>query len=245
MVLARVTGAKPLRRVVVVTRDVTDRRRRERQIAEQNERLETFAAMVSHDLQNPLSIASGNLELYRRTGDETRLERIDRALERMSGLTSDLLNLARQGGVVDDPTPVDLFDCATAALETSPLSSDQVDISEALPTVLANTAQVRSLFENLFRNAADHAGSDPQVWVEPLPDGSGFAVEDDGPGILDTDTESVFELGYSSKVNGTGLGLHILETIATAHGWEVSVTSGRTGGARFEIRGVDETSDDS
>lgn len=240
--------------IVVVTRDVTERRRREGQIAAQNERLERFAAMVSHDLQTPLSVASGSLELYRQGGEEAALERVDRALLRMSELTSDLLTLAREGGRVDDPVPVDLFAVATAALETSPLPTDRVTVDPDLPTVLGSEARVRSLFENLFRNVADHAGPDARVWVEPFSDagdsedgddgeGEGFVVEDDGPGIATADAESVFELGNTSGSDGTGIGLHVVDTIASAHGWEVSVTAGRHGGARFEFRGVDVVSE--
>jgi signal transduction histidine kinase len=85
------------------------------------------------------------------------------------------------------------------------------------------------------------------VWVAPLTDGdgdsggsaAGFVVEDDGPGIAADDAESVFELGTSSDHDGTGIGLHVVDTIATAHGWDVSVTAGRHEGARFEFRGVD------
>jgi PAS domain S-box-containing protein len=238
--------------VVVTVQDVTERRRREGRITAQNERLERFAATVSHDLQTPLSVASGSLELYRRTGDETSLERVDRALQRMSELTSDLLGLAREGRRVEDPDPVDLSTVAAAALETSPLPADGVAVHPDLPTVLGSEVRVRSLFENLFRNVADHAGPDARVWVAPLTDGDdsddgdgdhgdavGFVVEDDGPGIAADDAESVFELGTSSDHDGTGIGLHVVDTIASAHGWDVSVTAGRHDGARFEFRGVD------
>ncbi|WP_142858352.1 PAS domain S-box protein [Salinigranum halophilum] len=228
-------------RVVVVTRDITDRHRRERQITAQNERLNAFTAMVSHDLQNPLAVASGSLELYRQTGDEAALDRVDQALRRTSELTSDLLSLSRQGRTVEDPVPVDIADCVTAALETSPLPADTVTVAAGLPTVRGDESRVRSLFENLFRNVADHAGDDPRVWVEPLAgaDGVGFAVEDDGPGIPVDAADSVFELGHSSDRDGTGIGLYIVDTIAAAHGWDVSVTTGRDGGARFEFTGID------
>jgi signal transduction histidine kinase len=68
---------------------------------------------------------------------------------------------------------------------------------------------------------------------------NGFFVEDDGPGIPEEMREKVFEAGYSSEEEGTGLGLSIVGTIAEAHGWTVSVTEGREGGARFELTGVD------
>jgi len=63
----------------------------------------------------------------------------------------------------------------------------------------------------------------------------GFYVADDGPGVPEANRESVFEAGYSTSSDGTGLGLRIVEGIATAHGWTVSVTESADGGARFEI----------
>jgi signal transduction histidine kinase len=248
--------------VVLSARVLADERLHDRQ----DDRLDTLARTVSHDLRTPLSVASGSLALYRQTGDGELLDRIQRAHERIEQLTAELLAHARQGRVVDDTHPVSLRDCAVAALSTTPLPADRVTVAETLPTVEGDDSRVRALFENLFRNVADHAGPDTRVWVERLPappgrdatdgrgagggpgadDGrdeddaiGGFVVEDDGPGIPAADAESVFEPGYSTDADGTGLGLDIVAAIAAAHGWEVTVTEGRAGGARFEFRGVD------
>ncbi|WP_380676007.1 PAS domain S-box protein [Salinigranum sp. GCM10025319] len=67
----------------------------------------------------------------------------------------------------------------------------------------------------------------------------GFYVEDDGPGIPATDRDRVFEGGYSTTEDGTGLGLRIVREVADAHGWDVAVTDGTDGGARFEVTGVE------
>jgi signal transduction histidine kinase len=83
----------------------------------------------------------------------------------------------------------------------------------------------------------EHAGEDVTVTVGDL-DG-GFYVADDGPGIPESDRERVFETGYSTSDGGTGFGLEIVATVATAHGWDVRVTDAADGGARFEFTGVD------
>ena len=75
-----------------------------------------------------------------------------------------------------------------------------------------------------------------RIFVGRLPDG--FYVADDGPGIDPSNRESVFDPGHTTADEGTGFGLTIVERIADAHGWDVSVTEGRTGGARFEFEGV-------
>jgi len=68
---------------------------------------------------------------------------------------------------------------------------------------------------------------------------NGFYVADDGTGIDPSERDAVFDPGHSTERDGTGFGLSIVERIAEAHGWEVSVTESRTGGARFEFTGVD------
>jgi signal transduction histidine kinase len=67
----------------------------------------------------------------------------------------------------------------------------------------------------------------------------GFFVEDDGSGIPETDRKQVFERSYTTSEDGTGFGLAIVEGIVEAHDWEIVVTEGADGGARFEITGVE------
>ena len=67
----------------------------------------------------------------------------------------------------------------------------------------------------------------------------GFYVADDGVGVPPEDRERVFESGYSTDEEGIGTGLAVVEDLATAHGWTVSVTESAAGGARFEFDGVE------
>jgi signal transduction histidine kinase len=76
-----------------------------------------------------------------------------------------------------------------------------------------------------------------QVTVGTLNDG--FFVEDTGPGIPIDDREKVFEEGFSTRGSGTGLGLSVVLTVATAHEWDIQISEAETGGARFEITGVE------
>ena len=75
------------------------------------------------------------------------------------------------------------------------------------------------------------------VTVGALADG--FSVEDDGAGIPAEHRESIFDTGYSTSTGGTGFGLRIVQQVAEAHGWDIAVTEGTAGGARFQITGVD------
>lgn len=103
-------------------------------------------------------------------------------------------------------------------------------------SIKADRSQLQQLFENLYRNAVEHGGRDVTITVGTLADG--FYVEDDGPGIPEGERTEVFESGYSTTEEGTGFGLSIVKQVVEAHGWEISVTDGSEGGARFEITGV-------
>ena len=210
--------------------------RRERELARQNERLEEFAGIVSHDLRNPLNVAVGNLELARETGDDGDFARAGDAMDRMDELISDLLTLARQGALVDDFERVPLRDVVEEARSTAGSAGSTLEIDGDLGEVSCDRGRLRQLLENLIRNAVEHAGPEATVTVSRTE--TGFAVEDDGPGIPADRRESVFDAGYSTNDEGTGFGLNIVRSIAEAHGWDVSVGESPDGGARFEFSGV-------
>jgi PAS domain S-box-containing protein len=85
----------------------------------------------------------------------------------------------------------------------------------------------------------DGAPADGGVTITVGDLADGFYVEDDGSGIPTAERGQVFEAGYSNSAGGTGFGLAIVDGIADAHGWEVSVAGSAAGGARFEFTGVD------
>jgi signal transduction histidine kinase len=64
-------------------------------------------------------------------------------------------------------------------------------------------------------------------------------VEDDGPGISDSVGAEVFDHGVTTARDGSGYGLSIVRTIVNAHGWDISLATAESGGARFEITGIE------
>ena len=222
---------------VGVIRDITDRRERERRLERQNERLEEFTSVVSHDLRNPLNVASGNVELAREDCDSDRLDAADDALHRMDALIDDLLTLAQEGEAVTETDPMNLRDVATDCWHTVESAGVELQI-DTDRRIIANEGRLKQLFENLFRNAVEHGTPGVTVTVGDLEDG--FYVADDGPGIPETERDKVFENGYSTAEGGTGFGLAIVERVADAHGWTVRATEGDGGGARFEFTGIED-----
>jgi PAS domain S-box-containing protein len=221
--------------------EITDQKRRQRELRRQNDRLDQFASLVSHDLRNPLNVAEGFTELARDTGDVGYLDRVEDSIGRMNTLIDDVLTLARDGEAITDLEEVGLGDVAAEAW-------DNVDTREAT-LEMASNARLRAnrdrllrLYENLFRNAVEHGPDDVRVGVGRLgtPEDSrfGFFVEDDGPGIPERNREAVLEDGFTTSEDGVGLGLSIVTSIVDAHGWTLDVVGSREGGARFEVTGV-------
>jgi len=233
-----VAGAAEVRQ-----REATRQARRER------ERLEEFASIVSHDLRNPLEVSQGYLDAAFETGDAEHLLRVRGSLDRMEELIEQSLALARKGRVVDETEPTAVDEVAEEAWE----AVDTLEATLALEvtgSIEADEGRLRELFENLFRNAMEHAGTDVTVTIGQL-DGEatgneggeaadqtipGFYVADDGPGIPEDERDEVFERGYTTDEDGSGLGLAIVQAITEAHDWEVAVTESESGGARFEFR---------
>jgi PAS domain S-box-containing protein len=219
---------------VGIARDVTDR-------ADREEQLERFASVLSHDLRNPLNAAQAQLTLLRDVeGVESEyLDTVEELHERMVEIIEDVLALAREGQRVTDPQSFGLADVVEEAWTTAAGDADAtLSVEGDLGRIEGDERRVRRLLENLFDNAVQHTPDGVHVRVRPLP--TGFAVEDDGPGIPESEREEVFDYGYSTADEGTGFGLNIVDEIARAHGWKVSLTESADGGARFEFTDVGE-----
>ncbi|WP_435335400.1 response regulator [Haloarchaeobius sp. TZWWS8] len=222
--------------------DITEQRTRERQLREsraklerQNERLEAFAGVVSHDLRNPLAVALTNAELALDMGELTRVEKVIDALGRMDELVQDLLALAQHGTAVQSLDLCDVNSLAVRAWNAVETTGAELDVVAA-GSIRVDESRAQQLFENLFRNAIEH-GEARRVTVGFCGDDCVF-VEDDGSGIHDSVRDRVFEHGISVQSDGSGFGLAIVASIADAHDWAVDVVDSGTGGARFELTGV-------
>ncbi|MFB6143266.1 MAG: histidine kinase N-terminal 7TM domain-containing protein [Halorientalis sp.] len=239
---------------VVLIHDITEQKRREEKLRErertlqektrdleqrtqqlehQNERLDRFASIVSHDLRNPLNVASMRADLLAdRLEDTDDVEEILAAHERMEDIIDDALTLARQGRAVTETSRVSLARIARDAWENVETQGATLHV-DTDASVDADYGRLLTVFENLFRNAVEHGG--PDVAVRVVETAGGFAVVDDGPGIPSSERGDVFEQGYSTSEHGTGLGLAIVEDVVRGHGWSVSVAESAEGGTRFEF----------
>ena len=213
-------------------------RQRGAELARSNADLEQFASVVSHDLQEPLHVIAGHLELLsERLGDgldgESRVW-IDRMLacaERMSGLLNDLLALSRMTADRREPAVVPLGDAlsdALANLERSVTESGtRVRVPRPLPSAVGSRRELGQVFQNVVGNAIRHRGDHPPTVEVTAEESDGLvtvSVSDDGPGVPVAQMERVFGLferaGEQPRPT-SGLGLAICRKIVTRLGGRI------------------------
>ena len=209
-----------------------------RELERRNEMLEQFASMISHDLRNPITVAETYVDLAEESGDQEDFDTVRESLGRMSEMIDELLAFARTGGTIEDVEQVELTGIVTEARKIAGLPEDAVTVGFDWVHVDANSEYLLNVFENLFRNAQEHNEGGVSISVDVVVedgDVQQIIVEDDGEGIPREHRQSIFEYGYTTEEDGIGLGLAIVKNIVTGHGWDISVTGGREGGARFDI----------
>jgi PAS domain S-box-containing protein len=234
--------------------DQQERLREQRdRLQRENERLDEFASIISHDIRNPLNVAQLRVDLAMEECNSEHLDAVARAVDRKQTLTDELLSHARLGEEIGEFQNIDLSTVVEGCWRTVETADATITIAVDAE-IRADSNRLQQLLENLFRNAVEHGstspdsqarqdavehgGEDVTVTVGML-DGEGFYVEDDGMGMSEQVQERAFESGFSTSDGGTGFGLAIVARVAEGHGWNVEVTESESGGARFEFTGVD------
>jgi signal transduction histidine kinase len=235
-----------------ILRDITERKEYEQELEElttrlerKNAELERLVSIMSHDIGNPLHVIQGHVELAREDDEiEPHLDRIESSAGRIEAIMNDTLTLTRGAA----PTTIDQIKITTVA-ERAWMHVDTGTATLEIAckgSIKADPKRLEQLFENVFRNAIEHGGSVTAVRIGMVSnsdgDTHGFFIADDGVGVPPDERETILEDGYTTSDDGTGLGLSIISEIIDAHGWQLRVTESETGGARFEITGVESVS---
>jgi heavy metal sensor kinase len=214
-----------------------------------------FSADASHELQTPLTILKGELEVALRSSrspEEYRrvltsgLEEIDRIIRLVEGLL--LLSRADSGVLRMDRQPVPLADLLKEVYDHMSILAEQQSIHFSLGpispvSVRGDHEHLRRLVMNLVNNAIKYTPSGGQVTVSCGADDkwARIKVSDTGVGLSPEEQERVFQRFYrvdsarSKEGEGTGLGLCIADSIATAHGGRIELVSSSGQGATFTV----------
>ncbi len=235
--------------------DMVDAIRRARKEVVQAERLATIgkmAAHITHEVRNPLSSISLNLELLEdelsspgTQGDESAqlVVAIKKEVERLSQIAEQYLSAVREPklSLVRESVDDVVREChafVQPELERAGIDS-RVVIEGSIPKVDIDEAQLRQALVNLIRNAREAMDTGGEVVLTVLRDGPSVSicVDDDGPGIPDDVRATIFDPFYTTKRHGTGLGLAVTKSIIEAHGGRLSCEARPSSprGTRFRI----------
>jgi PAS domain S-box-containing protein len=231
----------------------TDLKLRAKDLADSNKELEQFAYIASHDLQEPLRMVTGFLQiLQKKYGpqlDEAANQYINFAVDgadRMKGLIKDLLEFSRVGRENEETSEVDLENVINETiLLLKPIIDDakaNIHIDE-LPKVRGNERMLKQIFQNLISNAIKYRKKDEPLDIKIFSNENEeswvFAVEDNGIGIEEKNFQRIFvvfqRLHGRSEYSGTGIGLAICKKIVEKMNGKIWVDSEVGKGSIFYI----------
>lgn len=231
-----------------VLRDVTERKEAFEKMVftERMSAVGNMAAALAHEIGTPLGVISSNAEMLLLDcvddGHREDLEVILRETERIHGLVRQLLDFSRPEA--PDMDDVDLAQVVgrvqglvhhTAHKQGTELV---VETQEDLPAVRGDRDQLEQLVLNLVMNALQSLGRGGRVAVRVSAGergGVALEVEDDGPGIDPTVLPQIFHPFFTTKPNGTGLGLAVCKRIVEQHVGSISASHGEERGAAFHV----------
>jgi two-component system sensor histidine kinase HydH len=216
---------------------------------QKRELLTRLLAQLAHELRNPLSsldihvqlleedVAHGGANLAQRTGE--RFQIIHGELHRLENVVTRFLQLAGPPALTLVPLSVNKQVSHTCELLRPQAKERGIDLltefADALPAIEADADQLTQAFINLVINAVQAAPKGGRVVVRTAPcaDGVTITFTDDGAGIATELHDQIFEPYFTTKPDGSGLGLWITQQIAHAHGGTLRVQSAPNKGATF------------
>ncbi len=248
--------------MVVIVRDITERKRRETEMAAMLEKQTELSAMktrfisvTSHEFRTPMTAAMGSAELlanhFDRLAPAKRQEllfRISSSLGRMTGMLDEILRLNRleERRVAVQLATINLRCFLSDLIEEIRLGDHDMHLLEFHATgevahVLTDPNMLHHILSNILSNAVRYspAGTLITVRLEADERRVQVAVEDHGIGILPADRERIFEPfergSNVGQISGTGLGLNIVKRMAEMLDGSIAVDDAEGGGTRFTL----------
>lgn len=237
-----------------LARAINQLERRNRELRRSNDDLDSFAAVASHDLAQPLQVAVGFLDMLRTDHGASLDPPADRwldhsidSLERMRLLVRDILRWSRAGAGEPARRPVDLdavvADIVAVVGDAVRERGGSIEVTR-LPSVIGDQQQLALVFQNLLTNAIKFVPDDrpPVLRIEgrEVGDEVEVVVTDNGIGVPEAQRGKVFEMfgrsTLSGDYDGTGLGLAIVKKIVGRHRGSVWIEEAPRGGTAVHLR---------
>ena len=239
---------------VIVLSDITEERvsMEERLESERIDSIVRLAAGVAHELGNPLNSLTIHLQLIERKlkklakqPDASKLAEslqvCQGEVERLDGIITHFLKAIRPQklelneldllGLVEDVLRVQEAELSNRKLEV------KVEVSDDLPTILGDRDQIKQAFFNLIKNAMEAMQSSGSLRILARCDDDYVYLQfvDNGSGISEEDLSKVFQAYYTTKEEGHGLGMMIVERIMREHGGQINIESRKGAGTAITL----------
>jgi len=240
--------------MAIILRDVTETRQRAESTIE-SEKLSAItllAAGVAHEIGNPLNSLNIHLQLMERELKRLPAAQAERVREdlrvardeiaRLDQIINQFLRAIRPTQPELQPTTVNEVIGETLALLEQEISDRDIlverELAEGLPRILLDRAQLKQAFYNIIKNALQAMRSGGILRIRTEADDTHVAISfiDSGHGIAPEQIGRLFEPYFTTKENGTGLGLMIVQRIVREHGGAIEVESDKDRGTTFRIK---------
>src|SRR5215210_7484848 len=236
------------RQYLAIRSDVTQRKAAEAQLMNQAAlaQLGQIAAVVAHEVRNPLAGVKGSLQVLRsrpaiESGDKQIIEAMILRLDALNSKVDDILRFARPRSPVLEVLDVRSV-LADARAEASATGGCAIRLPDTEGWVRADREMLRAIILNLLMNACQSGSADAiEVMVHQDGEWCRIDIADRGTGFGDTDPERLFQAFHTTKTSGTGLGLAITRRLVTLQGGTVKLLAREGGGAiaRIMLRAAD------
>ncbi|NND59659.1 MAG: PAS domain S-box protein [Gammaproteobacteria bacterium] len=252
------TGEK--RRFVGIIRDISERRASEQELRQQQERLEhvtrlgtlgEMAAGIAHEINQPLTAIATYAHAARRLLSSDRMDavRLDDVLgkmatqaERAGQIIERIRDLARRQSPSQELCDLNaIMDETLKLAEVDARYHDApivVEMTPGLPHAWLNSVQIQQVVLNLLRNAIEAGGAGTKLKLRTYARSKEelvVEVEDNGPGVPESLRTEIFNPFFTTRTDGTGMGLSISRSIVASHGGRIEVDAAPTGGAVFRV----------